>query len=170
MLSLRAESCITNGFFRFASLNWRKEFEQDIISAVLLSCTEDRKMYIPWIPRFFLPEGQKFCITNDLLRFASLDWRKEYAQLIDSFVLFISIQERNLQISSLLRFGFLRLKEVIWVTHDLFGFESLNWRKERMYARVSSVLLPEIEKRNMCNLWFSQFWFLSAGVSSVFFP
>ena len=115
---------------------------------------------------FFLLRGKKMCITNDLLRFASWYWRKENAQLSISLVLFPSIQERNLQISSLLRFSFLRLKEGIWVAHGLFAernlqislllrfgflwlkeriwethgllcFESLNWRKGYVYAGVS---------------------------------
>ena len=143
----------TRHHFRgFAFLHWRQENV----------CSMDSSVFSSW--------GAKILYNQCFAPFCFLDWRKEYAQLIDSFVLFISIQERNLQISSILRFGFLRLKEVMWVTHDLFGFESLNWRKERMYARVSSVLLPEIDKRNMCNLWLYQFWFLSAGSSSVFFP
>ena len=111
------------------------------------------QMFIPGFPRFcFLRLKERKCITHWFLG------------------LFTSTQERKLQISSLLRFGFLRFKAGIWVTHDLFGFESLNWRKERMYARVSSVFLPSIEERNICNFWFSKFWFLGAEVSSVFFP
>ena len=59
-----------------------------------------------------------------------------------------------------------RLKEGISVSHALLGFEYLNWRKECVSTGVSSVFLPQIEKRNMYNSWCPEFWFLKLRAES----
>ena len=170
ILTLKKRIYIYAVFLDFDSLDWKKNMYNYVLysdslvreqnSSLLLLQIEGRNLHKTSFPRFcFLTLKKEKCIihgflgfscfgtkkmgiTNDSLRFASWYWRKDNAQLIISLVLFPSIQERNLQISSLLRFGFLRLKEGIWVTHGRFGFESLNWRKECVYAGVSSILLP----------------------------